>query len=60
MLEAEAYCYVYCGKTASSISLKYSKMAKDRGQCVGVCEFTGLECENGALEWSTGVFKLIS
>ena len=21
----------------------------------GVCEFTGLECENGALEWNTGV-----
>ena len=22
---------------------------------LGVCEFTGLECENGALEWNTGV-----
>ena len=22
---------------------------------VGVCEFTGLECENGVLEWNTGV-----
>ena len=21
----------------------------------GVCEFTGLECENGVLEWNTGV-----
>ena len=23
--------------------------------CMWVCEFTGLECENGVLEWNTGV-----
>ena len=34
-------------------ALGYSLYCK---QCISrVCEFTGLECENGVLEWNTGV-----
>ena len=27
----------------------------ESSQLARVCEFTGLECENGVLEWNTGV-----
>ena len=40
---------------ASRISCSSSSSDANKGSKSRVCEFTGLECENGALEWNTGV-----
>ena len=36
-------------------TLLYPNMTFERSKKCRVCEFTGLECENGVLEWNTGV-----
>ena len=33
----------------------HTRILLKNGPNTGVCEFTGLECENGVLEWNTGV-----
>ena len=48
MDKANACCT--CGKGQPNYTT-----ARESPYRVRVCEFTGLECENGALEWNTGV-----